>query len=97
MNDINGNACVAIRIWEAYILYKFAKTSLYTTLIVVFFGLPSLSWIRICSPFLLCTRESATYNWPWENTGFGKYNPTCAKDYPWDLLMVIANYNVLHI
>ena len=91
MNDINGNAYVTIRIWEAYILYKFAKTSLYTTLIVVFFGLPSLSWIRICSPFLLCTRESATYNWPWENTGFGKYNPTCAKDYPWDLLMVIAN------
>ena len=43
MNDINGNAYEIIRIWEAYLLYKFAKTSLYTTLIVVFFGVSSLS------------------------------------------------------
>ena len=43
MNDINGNAYVAIRIWEAYIFYKFTKTSLYTTLIVIFFRVSSLS------------------------------------------------------
>ena len=86
MNVNNDNAYVAIRIWEAFLVYKFANTSLYTTLIVVFFGVPSLSWIRICSHFLLCTHESATYSWAWENTGFGKYNPTCAKDCPWDLL-----------
>jgi len=53
--------------------------------------MPRLSWIRICSPFLLCTHESATYSWPWQNTGFGKYNPTCAKDCPRDLFMAIAN------
>jgi len=71
------------------LVYKFACTSLYTTLMVVFFAMPCLSWIRICSPFLLCTRESATYSWPWQNTGFRKYNPTCAKDCPWDLFIVI--------
>jgi len=54
-------------------VYKFACTSLYTTLMVVFFAMPYLSWIRICIPFLLCTRESATYSWPWQNTGFDKY------------------------
>ena len=71
------------------LVYKFACTSLYTTLMVVFFAMPCLSCIRICSPFLLCTRESATYSWPWQNTGFRKYNPTCAKDCPRDLFIVI--------
>ena len=40
MNVNNDNAYIEIRIWEAY---KFVNTSLYTTLIVVFFGVPSLS------------------------------------------------------
>eukprot|EP00959_Pyramimonas_sp_CCMP1952_P419809 8793407-Pyramimonas_sp.AAC.1 len=25
------------------------------------------------------TRLKATYSWPWENTGSGKYNPTCCN------------------
>ena len=34
--------------------------------------------------------DSATYNWPCENTGFGKYTPTLGIVYPYDLLTVIA-------
>jgi len=40
MNLINDNAYVEIRIWEAYRVYKFTNTSLYTALMVVFFGVP---------------------------------------------------------
>ena len=34
--------------------------------------------------------DSATYNWPCENTGFGKYTPTLGIVCPCDLLTVIA-------
>ena len=40
MNLINDNAYVTIRIWEAYRVYKFANTSLYTTSMVVLLGMP---------------------------------------------------------
>ena len=36
-------------------------------------------------------RDNATYNWPCENTGFGRYTPTCSIVCPCDLLIVIAN------
>ena len=35
--------------------------------------------------------DRATYNWPCENTGWGKYIPTLSKDCPCDLLIVIEN------
>jgi len=55
---------------------------------------PSSSVINIFSPSLDVTLETTTYNWPWENTGVGRYTPTCLSDYPWLLLIVIANDTV---
>ena len=37
---------------------------------------------------LLPTRESATYSWPWENIGLGRYRPMYWGVWPWALLMV---------
>ena len=35
--------------------------------------------------------QRATYNCPWEKTGVHRFKPTFAIDWPWYLLMVIAN------
>ena len=40
-------------------------------------------------PFLLVTRDNATYNCPCVNTCFFKYTPTFDNVCPWLLLMVI--------
>ena len=37
--------------------------------------------------------ESATYSWPWLNTGVRKSMPTYFTDCPWDLFMVRAYAN----
>ena len=34
--------------------------------------------------------DRATYSWPWENTGSGKYTPTLGIVWPYALLTVIA-------
>ncbi|OAD76911.1 hypothetical protein PHYBLDRAFT_165409 [Phycomyces blakesleeanus NRRL 1555(-)] len=59
------------------------QTSLNTTLSVntvfavslEFAGVSSI--ISIVEGFL--TRDRATYSWPWENTGAGRYNPTLSR------------------
>jgi len=48
--------------------------------------------MRNFRPFLLVTLDIATYNCPWLKTGFGRYTPTCFKDWPWLLLIVIAKH-----
>lgn len=58
---------------------------------VLFCCFPSLSVMRIFNPFLDFTRDTATYNCPWENTDLGRYNPTFDRVWPWLLLIVIAN------
>ena len=40
------------------------------------------------------TLENATYNWPWEKTGWGKYIPILLNDCPWLLLMDMQNANL---
>ena len=50
--------------------------------------------INIFSPSLDVTLEIATCNCQWENTGVGRYTPTCLSDCPWLLLIVIANDTV---
>ena len=55
---------------------------------------PSSSVINIFSPSLDVTLETVTYNCLWENTGVGRYTPTCLSDCPWLLLIVIANDTV---
>jgi len=54
-------------------------------------SLPCSSINNIFNPFLEVTPNIATYNWPWENTDYGRYTPTWLRDYPWLLLMVMAN------
>lgn len=53
----------------------------------------SSSVVRIRMPFLLVTLERATYNCPWVNTCFGRNSPTCSRDCPWLLFMVMAKHN----
>ena len=43
-------------------------------------------------PFQFVTLDTATYNWPWLNTGSGKCTPTLWNVYPWLLLIVIAKH-----
>jgi hypothetical protein len=45
---------------------------------------------RILMFGLAVALDSATYNWPYENTGSGKYIPTLGIVYPCALLTVIA-------
>ena len=45
---------------------------------------------RILMFDLAVALDSATYNWPCENTGFDKYTPTLGIVCPCDLLTVIA-------
>ena len=45
---------------------------------------------RILMFDLAVALDSATYNWPCENTGSSKYTPTLGIVYPCDLLTVIA-------
>ena len=42
------------------------------------------------SPALLVTRLNATYNCPWANGSGCSETPTCFRDWPYDLLIVIA-------
>jgi hypothetical protein len=37
------------------------------------------------------THEIATYSWPWDKTGDGKYTPMLFSVWPWILMTVIAN------
>ena len=67
---------------------------MYTIFVVFVCGFPCLSVIRIFNPDLDFTLESATYNWPWENTGLGRNKPTFSSVWPWFLLIVIAKANV---
>jgi len=53
------------------------------------YSLPSV--IRTFSPAFDFTLDIATYNCPCEKTGFDKYMPTLANDWPWLLLIVTAN------
>lgn len=70
------------------------KTSLYTTLVVVFWSCPWSPAIKILIPPLFVTLDSATYSWPWLNTGLGRNKPTCDNVCPWLLLMVIAKETI---
>jgi hypothetical protein len=47
---------------------------------------PKMIWI----PSLLLTRDSATYSWPCEKTGLGKYQPIFSRVCPRALLILIA-------
>ena len=40
------------------------------------------------------TLESATYSWPYENTGSGKNTTTRLRVCPWLLFIVMANANL---
>jgi len=64
------------------------NASSYTTLDITLVSSPSSSVINIFSPSLDVTLETATYICPWENTGVGRYTPTCLSDCPWLLLIV---------
>jgi len=55
---------------------------------------PSSLVINIFSHSLDITLESTTYDCPWENTGVGRYTPTCLSGCTWLLLIVIANDTV---
>ena len=41
------------------------------------------------SPVLLVTRLRVTYSWPWAKTSRCRHRPTCYKNWPCDLLMII--------
>jgi len=58
---------------------------------VVVIQLLSSSVNKIFNPFLDVTLETATYSWPCEKTGWGRYIPTFCSDCPWLLFIVIAN------
>ena len=73
--------------------YRLSKTSGKTTLIVELHGFPSSSKISIFNPFLVVTLDTATYNCPCVNTGWGRYNPTFDNDCSRLLFIVIAKHN----
>ena len=51
----------------------------------------SVSFIFIYMLFCEIALDSATYNWPWAKTGFGKYIPKKLYVWPCDLFIVMAN------
>jgi hypothetical protein len=59
--------------------------------IVLVLNLYFSSWIKIETLEILETRDNATYSWPCEKTGCGKYIPTNFIVCPCALFMVIAN------
>jgi hypothetical protein len=66
------------------------KTSGYTTFFVWDPQVPSSFTINIFRDCLEVTRDTATYNWPCENTGVFRYKPTEFRVCPWLLFIVIA-------
>ncbi len=48
---------------------------------------------KILRPSLEVTRETATYNWPWVNTVFGRYTPTGASSQQFNFF---ANINLIY-
>ena len=44
------------------------------------------------NPSLVVTQDTTTYNWPCVNTCLGRYKPTCLRDCPWLLLIVMAKH-----
>ena len=88
-----------------YLFYG-VRTSLYTiffmniSFVAFFFPSPfsfplftsfsAAGTARILMFDLAVALDSATYNWPCENTGLSKYTPTLGIVYPCDLLTVIA-------
>lgn len=66
------------------------NTSVYTILCVQSSNEVGLFSINTLRPFGEVILDSATYNWPWEKTGEGKYTPTVYNVWPWLLLMVMA-------
>ena len=87
-------------------LFQGVRTSLYTIFFVnisfvgfflpfpfpfpLFMSFSAAGMARILMFDLAVALDSATYNWPYENTGFGKYTPMLGIVYPCTLLTVIA-------
>jgi hypothetical protein len=85
------NASVLI-IHRAFSNYRLRKISWNTTFIVLSIQTPPSSSSKIFRPFIDVTLDIATYSWPCDKTGCGRYTVTCFRDFPWLLLMVIANH-----
>src|SRR5438105_21597 len=81
------------------------NTSLYIIFVVLFpdrsislFGLARMRVVFLDTPL-----DRATYSWPWENTGFRRYIPTCGIVCPYTLLIVIVklsctgNFSLLNL
>jgi hypothetical protein len=70
----------------------------YVPFTFVFFFLSFLSLGRIARILifdLAVALDNATYNWPWENTGSGKYTPTLGIVCPCALLIVMAKLSLI--
>lgn len=70
---------------------RFANISLKTAFIIWYWGLSSLSTIKIFNPFLEITLEITIYSYPWDKTCICRNKPTSESDWSWLLLIVIAN------
>ena len=76
-------------IYKEYSYYSAVRIWGHTTLIVLEPFSCSGNKTLIRDSEVQC--ERATYNYPWEKTEVCRSKPTFATDWPWDLLMVIAN------
>ena len=50
---------------------------------------------RILILILDVALDIATYNWPWENMGAGRYTPTFGVVWPYDLLTIMAKLSLI--